>query len=64
MNTIAEFLNLMSSNFLQSCITEPTIIVPGNRTSLIDNTFIKIIDKNLPSGNLLGKFTDHLPNIS
>ena len=61
-NFSARFLNLMYSNFLQPCITEPTQIVPGNRPSLVDNTFINNIDKNLHSGNLLDKLTDHLPN--
>ena len=63
MNTIsAEFLNLVYSNFLQPCITEPTRIVSSNRPSLVDNIFINIIDKNLYSGNLLDKLKDHLPN--
>ena len=52
----------MYSNFLQPCITEPTRILLGNRPSLVDNIFINIIDKNLHSGNLLDKLTDHLPN--
>ena len=46
----------------QPCITEPTQIVPGNRPSLVYNTFINNIDKNLHTGNLLDKLTDHIPN--
>ena len=53
----------MYSDFLQPCIIEPTRIVPGNRPSLVINIFMNIIDKNLYSGNLLGKLTDHLPNL-
>ena len=52
----------MYSNFLQPCSTEPTRGVPGNRPSLVDNIFINIIDKNLYSGNLLDKLTDHFQN--
>ena len=29
---------------------------------MIDNIFINTIDKNVISGNLLGKITDHMPN--
>ena len=52
----------MYSNFPQPCSTEPTRVVQRNRPSLIYNIFINIIDKNLYSGNLLDKLTDHLPN--
>ena len=53
---------LNTSNILQPCAIEPTRIVPGNRPSLVDNTFINIINKNTYSGNLLDKLTDHLPD--
>ena len=52
----------MASNFLQPCITEPTRIIQGNRPSIVDNIFTNIFDKELYSGNLLDKITDHLPN--
>ena len=52
----------MTSNFLQPCITEPTRIIQGNRPSIVDNIFTIIFDKELYSGNLLDKITDHLPN--
>ena len=59
---INEFLNTMSSNFLQQCLTKPTRIVKYNRPSLVDNTFVNIYDKEIHSGNIIDKITDHLPN--
>ena len=35
----------MYSNFLQSCILEPTRTVANNRPSITDNIFINNIDK-------------------
>ena len=59
---INEFLNTMSSNFLQPCITKPTRIVKYNRPSMVDNIFVNIYDKGIHSGNIIDKITDHLPN--
>ena len=59
---INEFLNTITSTFLQPCITEPTRIIQGNRPSLVDNIFTNIFNKELYSGNILDKITDHLPN--
>ena len=58
----SEFLNLMYSNFLQPCILEPTRIVANNRPSIISNIFINTIDKNIDSGNIIDKVSDHMPN--
>ena len=52
----------MSSNFLQPCITKPTRTVKYNRPSLVDNIFVNIYDKEIHSGNIIDKITDHLPN--
>ena len=52
----------MTSTFLQPCITEPNRIIQGNRPSLVDNIFTNIFNKELYSGNILDKITDHLPN--
>ena len=52
----------MTPPFLQPCITEPTRIIQGNRPSLVDNIFTNIFNKELYSGNILDKITDHLPN--
>ena len=60
--TIANFLNLMYSNFLQPTILEPTRIVSNNRPSLIDNIFINTYDKPIHSGNFINKISDHMPN--
>ena len=59
---INEFINIVSSSFLQPCITKPTRIVSYNRPSLVDNIFVNIYDKTIFGGNLLDKITDHLPN--
>ena len=56
--TIANFLNLMYSNFLQPTILEPTRIVSNNRPSLIDNIFINTYDKPIHSGNFINKISD------
>ena len=53
----------MTFNFLQPCITEPTRIIQGNRPSIVGNILTNIFDKELYSGNLLDKITDHLPNL-
>ena len=47
---------------MQPCITKPTGIVNYNRASLVDNIFVNINDKEIHSGNITDKITDHLPN--
>ncbi len=59
---IDDFLSDMFVNFLQPCIPEPTRIVNGNKPSLVDNIFSNAISKQLISGNLLNKLSDHMPN--
>ena len=59
---INEFLNTMSSNFLQPCNTKPTRIVNYNRPSLVDNIFVNIYDKQIHSGNIIDKIANHLQN--
>ena len=59
---INEFLNTMSSHFLQSCIIKPTRIVKYNRHSLVDSIFVNIYDKEIHSGNIADKIIDLLPN--
>ena len=59
---INEFLNTMSSYFLQSCIIKPTRIVKYNRHSLVDSIFVNIYDKEIHSGNIADKIIDLLPN--
>ena len=61
---INEFLNAISSNFLQPCITEPTRIVKYNRPSLVDNIFVNIYDKKIQGGNIIDKIPDHLPHFA
>ena len=57
-----DFINSMFSNFFQPCILEPTRIVGNNRPTLIDNIFINTIEKEIYSGNLISKLSDHMPN--
>lgn len=59
---IRDFMDTMLDNFLQPCITEPTRVVDGNKPSIVDNIFTNIIDKEIMSGNFLGKISDHMPN--
>ena len=60
---VTDFLDLCYENVLQPCILEPTRIIYGNRTpSLVDNIFTNVTSKNIVSGNLFSKITDHMPN--
>lgn len=59
---IDEFIDIMFSNHLQPCITEPTRIVKGNKPSLVDNIFVNVVEKQIFSGNLLSKISDHMPS--
>ena len=60
---INEFLNTVSSHFLQPCITKPTRIVKYNRPSLVDNIFVNIYNKEIDSGNIIDKINGHLSNV-
>ena len=51
----------MYSNFFQPCILEPTRITSNNRPSLLDNIFINTHDKEVYSGNIIDKISDHIP---
>ena len=57
----ANFLDTMMCNNFQPCILEPTRVTVGNKPSLIDNIFINTLEKELYSGNLMSKLSDHLP---
>ena len=59
---INEFINIMSSSFLQTCITKPPKKKKKNRPSLVEDIFLNIFDKIIFSGNLLHKITEYLPN--
>ena len=47
---------------LQPTINKPTRVVRGQKPSLIDNIFTNAIDKDIMTGNLTSKITDHMPN--
>ena len=52
----------MNSNLLQPCITESTRTVDKQKPTLIDNIFVNLFNKELKSGNLVEKISDHLAN--
>ena len=52
----------MNSNLLQPFIIEPTRIVDKQKPTLTDNIFVNLFNKELKSGNLVAKISDHLPN--
>ena len=52
----------MASFNIQPSINKPTRIVKNQRPSLIDNFFTNAIDKDIITGNLVSKITDHMPN--
>ena len=56
-----ETLETMMTYKQQPCILEPTRLVAGNKPSLIDNIFVNTIEKEVFSGNLMSKLSDHLP---
>ena len=53
--SVNEFLNIMYSNFLQPCITQPTWALGKSRSTLTANIFVNTYDKQLFAGNLLDK---------
>ena len=57
---VNEFVNIMYSNFLHPCITEPTRLIKKQEPSLIDNIFVNFFNKKIISGNLFDKISDHL----
>ncbi|XP_057292368.1 uncharacterized protein LOC130618404 [Hydractinia symbiolongicarpus] len=59
---IRRFVECLYDHFLQPCITQPTRTILGAKPSLIDNIFTNIVDKDISSGNLISKITDHMPN--
>ena len=61
---INEFINIMSSSFLQPCITKPTRIVSYNRPPLVSNIFVNVYDKTIFSGNLFYNYQKPLSESS
>jgi hypothetical protein len=56
-----KFLNVVSSNFFQPRILQPTRITDHSAT-LIDNIFFNSLEHFVISGNIVYDLTDHLPN--
>ena len=63
-NLTNDFLRIMCSNFFQLCMLEPTRITSNDRPSLLDNIFINTHDKEVYSGNIIDKISDHIPNFA
>ena len=43
-------------------INKPTRVVKGQKPSLLDNCFTNAIDKDIQTGNITDKISDHMPN--
>ena len=56
-----KFLNVLSSNFFQPHILQPTRITDHSAT-LIGNIFLNSLEHLVISGNIVYDLTDHLPN--
>ena len=61
-NHVRTFVDIMTASNLQPTINKPTRIIKNQKPSLIDNFFTNAIDKELITGNLVSKITDHMPN--
>ena len=59
---VKTFVDTMASKNLQPTINKPTRIIRNQKPSLIDNIFTNAIGKEIISGNLISKITDHMPN--
>ena len=59
---ISNFLNCMYTNLLQPYIIYPTRFVGNAKPSLIDNIFSNAINREIISGNIIDKISDHMPN--
>ena len=56
-----KFLNVLSSNFFQPHILQPTRITDHSAT-LIDNIFLNSLEHLVISDNIVYDLTNHLPN--
>ena len=59
---VKNFVETMFNNNLQPTINKPTRVVKDQSPSLIDNIFTNAIDKDIVTGNLTDKISDHMPN--
>ena len=59
---VSNFLHCMYTHLLQPNIIYPTRIVGNARPSLIDNIYSNCINREVISGNLIDKISDHMPN--
>ena len=59
---IKTFIETMYQYGLQPTINKPTRVVKGQKPSLLDNFFTNAIDKDIQTGNITDKITDHMPN--
>ena len=59
---IKTFIETMYNYGLQPTINKPTRVVKGQKPSLLDNYFTNAIDKDITTGNITEKISDHMPN--
>ena len=62
-NQTNEFLDSLASNSFIPLILQPTRIT-SHSTTLIDNIFSNVIDRDIISGNLTATISDHLPQFA
>ena len=62
-NHVSAFVDNMAAFNLQATINKPTRIVRNQNPSLIDNFFTNALNKNIVTGNLVSKITDHIDQL-
>ncbi len=59
---VTKFVDTMTAFRLQPTINKPTRIIKNQRPSIPDNIFTNSLDKDIITGNLISKISDHMPN--
>ena len=59
---VTKFVETLSNYSLQPTINKPTRVVKKQNPSILDNIFTNAIDKDIVTGNLVDKISDHMPN--
>ena len=59
---IKTFVDTMYGHNMQATIDKPTRVVKKQKPALIDNIFTNAVDKDIVTGNLISKISDHMPN--
>ena len=59
---VTRFIDTMTAFKLQPTINKPTRVVKNQKPSIPDNIFTNSTDKEIITGNLVSKISDHMPN--